>query len=263
MASKFGSIGEFVPENEPIHVYLERLQFFMDANSVKKEKQKSVLLSVIGSKVYSVLRSLLAPNVSTSEDVSFESIIDTLQNHYDPKPSEIAERFHFYHRAQGPSESISEYVAELKRLATHCAFEGQLESALRDRFVSGIRQESLQKCLLAEKGLTFKKAVELAKVIEAVDKSTKEMKVEASPVVVHAVVKPRSKPSHSGPRQRHGTGCHRCGDPSHSGDICKVKDYTCHHCHKKGYLARVCRSRTEISSKHPARRIVPMVVRIK
>ena len=31
----------FVPENEPIHIYLERLQFFMDANNVKKEKQNS------------------------------------------------------------------------------------------------------------------------------------------------------------------------------------------------------------------------------
>ena len=211
----------------------------MDANSVKKEKQKSVLLSVIGSKVYSVLHSLLAPNIPTSDEVSFESIIDILQNHYDPKPSEIAERFHFYSRAQGPSESIPEYVVELKRLAT----QGQLESALHDRFVRGIRQESLQKRLLAEKDLTFKKAVELAKVIEAADKSTKEMKVEASTVAVHAGSKPRSKPSYSGPRQRQGAGCHQCGDPSHSGDSCKVKDYTCHHCHKKGHLARVCHSR--------------------
>ena len=58
-------------------------------------------------------------------------------------------------------------------------------------------------------------------------------------VAVHAVSKLRSKPSYSGPRQCQGTGCHRCGDPSHSGDSCKVKDYTCHHCHKKGHLACV------------------------
>ena len=104
MASKFGNIGEFVPENEPFHVHLERLQIFMDANSVKKEKQKSVLLSVIGSKVYSVLRTLSAPNVPTSDEVLFESIVDTLQNHYDPKPSEIAERYHFHRR--GPCIAV-------------------------------------------------------------------------------------------------------------------------------------------------------------
>ena len=93
-------------------------------------------------------------------------------------------------------------------MATHCAFKGQLESALHDRFVSGICQESLQKRLLVEKDLTFKKAVELAKVIEAADKSTKEMKVETSTIAVYAVSKPRSKPSYLGPRQRQGTGCH-------------------------------------------------------
>jgi hypothetical protein len=192
MAACYGNIGEFDPEEEPIHVYLKRVQLFMDANSVKKEKQKSVLLSVIGPKVYGILRSLLAPQLPSADDVSFDDIMGALKSHYDPKPSGIAERFHFYRRAQSSSESISEYVAELKRLATHCAtFESQLETALRDRLVSGLRQESLQKRLLAEKDLTFKKAVEIAKSVEAAEKITKEMKSNnESAIVVHAVSKP-------------------------------------------------------------------------
>ena len=102
MAAHYGNIGEFVPEEELIHVYLERVQLFMDANSVKKEKQKSVLLSVIGPKVYGILRSLLAPQLPSADDVSFDDIMGALKSHYDPKPSEIAERFHFYRRAQVP-----------------------------------------------------------------------------------------------------------------------------------------------------------------
>ena len=42
-------------------------------------------------------------------------------------------------------ESISEYVAELRRLATHCEFADYLQQALRDRFVCGIQHENTQK----------------------------------------------------------------------------------------------------------------------
>ena len=115
---------------------------------------------------------------------------------------------------------------------------------MRDKLVSGLRQESLQKRLLAEKDLTFKKAVEIAKSVEAAEKITKEMKSNnESAIVVHAVSKTPTKPRYSGSGQRSRNACHRCGDPSHRGDNCKVKDYVCHHCHKKGHLARVCHSR--------------------
>ena len=39
---------------------------------------------------------------------------------------------------------MAEYVAELRKLATHCCFGDHLEEALRDRLVCGIRDESTQ-----------------------------------------------------------------------------------------------------------------------
>ena len=36
-----GSVGEFVPENETITAYLERVQLFMDANAVEKAGEGS------------------------------------------------------------------------------------------------------------------------------------------------------------------------------------------------------------------------------
>ena len=58
-----GSIGEFVPENETITAYLERVQLFMDANTVEEGKEVPVLLSVIGGKTYGLLHNLVAPGV--------------------------------------------------------------------------------------------------------------------------------------------------------------------------------------------------------
>lgn len=51
------------------------------------------------------------------------------------------------------------YVAELQRLATHCAFEACLEEALRDRFFCGLCSESTQKRLLSKADLTLARAV--------------------------------------------------------------------------------------------------------
>ena len=110
------------------------------ANGIKEEKRVAVLLSVIGGKVYGLLRNLVAP--ATVSEQSYQELTATLKAHFDPKPIVIAERFHFHRRVQAMGESISEYVAELKRLANNCLFGQYLDEALRDRLVCGMRSQS-------------------------------------------------------------------------------------------------------------------------
>ena len=62
----------------------------------------------------------------------------------------MVERFHFNRHNQGNGESVLEYVAELKRLAGTCAFGAFLAEALRDLFVFGLANESIQRRLLSE-----------------------------------------------------------------------------------------------------------------
>ena len=52
---------EFVPENEPISAYLERMEVFFHTHEVAPEKHVAMLLSNIGLKPYGVLRSLAVP----------------------------------------------------------------------------------------------------------------------------------------------------------------------------------------------------------
>ena len=125
-----------------------------------------MLLSVIGPKIYALLRDLLAPD--KPQDKSVPDLFGTLKKHYEPKPVIIAERFRFHRQDQASGESIAEYLAELRRLATHCQFGDYLEEALRDRFVCGLRNGGTQKRLLSEtEPLPLKKAVELALAVEA------------------------------------------------------------------------------------------------
>ena len=87
-------------------------------------------------------------------------------SHYSPKPILIAERFKFHRRNQHESETVAQFVVELKRLALKCEFETFLEDAFRDRLFSGLKSVQIQEKLLAERDLTFKKAFETAQSME-------------------------------------------------------------------------------------------------
>ena len=70
---------------------------------------------------------------------------------FDPKPSIIAERFRFHRRRdQHANESVSTYVAELRKLSMQYSTWDTLEDTLRDRLVHWINNENEQGKLLAK-----------------------------------------------------------------------------------------------------------------
>ena len=58
-----------------------------------------MLLTVVSSKAYSLLRNLHTPAKPADKD--FSEIVQVMQNHLSPKPLIIAERFKFHTRNQG------------------------------------------------------------------------------------------------------------------------------------------------------------------
>ena len=97
-----------------ITIVLERLHLYFDANDVANAKKVSVLLTVIGSKTYSLLRGQLAPTLP--KDKSLKDLEKLLKDHFEPKPLVIAERFQFYKRVQAAGESLADYLAESSSL---------------------------------------------------------------------------------------------------------------------------------------------------
>ena len=63
------------------------------------------------------------------------------------------------------------YVEELKKLSTECEYGDSLNEMIRDRLVCGVNDRRIQRSLLAEPDLTFKKAMEIAQAMEAADKN--------------------------------------------------------------------------------------------
>ena len=186
---------------------------------------------------------VLASPTPVSE-LTLDAIMERLIGHYQPQTIEIAERFKFFKRNQGNTESATEFVAELRRLAKTCNFGGYLETAICDLFVCGLRDSKCQKELLCEADLTAERTLQRARAAEVVRKETEGMQVvrnnpERLPIdgETNTVY---TKPA-----------CYRCGKQGHSAADCKFKTAKCHVCQKTGHLARVClsRQRTTLTGK--------------
>ena len=234
-----GRIDPFDAGVESITAYLERLQLYFDVNSIPEPKRVSSLLTLIGPVNYNLLRSLVAP--TPPREKSYDELLSTLENHYNPKKLVIAERYHFYQRNQKTTESISEYIAELRQLAIHCEFQNFLDEALRDKLVCGLKSEAILKRLLTEKALTLEKALEISQSMEAAERDAKGLNKGGTRPHAEGDLHNLSKEK-----------CFRCGKQGHAGSDCKFKEYKCRQCGKTGHLAAVCR--TKRSPKSPKSR---------
>ena len=66
-------------------------------------------------------------------------------------------------------------MAELRHLTEHCNFGQTMAVMIRNRLVWGIMDDKIQRRLLSEKDLTFKKAYEIAISMEAAEKGVMDL----------------------------------------------------------------------------------------
>ena len=219
------SLGAFDCGVEEWTAYCERLEQYFLANDVEDAgKQRAILLSVCGAATYRLIRNLVAPDKPT--DKSFAAIVKLVQDHYTPPPSVIVQRFKFHSRSQKDGESIAEFVAN---------YDGSLSTA---------RDVRVQRHLLAETDLAFKKAFELSQAAEVAEQNAKDLH-KSHATTVHTMPRQSSKPD--------VRNCYRCGG-KHAAATCRFKDTECHYCHKQGHLAKVCRAKLKQSAPEPRHR---------
>lgn len=180
--------------------YIERFDHFTKANDIDEEKRVPMLLSVMGTKTYGLLRTLVAP----------------------AKPGE---------KTCQQGENVSQYVAVLKQLSEHCDFGTHLEDALRDRFVCGLNNEAIQKRLLTESALTFHKAVEIALAAETVAREAKQLSSSLKVNALHVSSPKQQRNCKRCGKTNHteedcwykDQACHSCGKKGHIGRVCRNK----------------------------------------
>ncbi len=265
MAGLIGQMTQFDSSEESWSSYVERLEIFMDANDIKEEKKVSVLLTVIGTKNFNLVKNLCAPSKPTEK--KYDELVKLVEEHLSPKPSFIAERYKFSLRNQQEHESIAEYIVQLKQLSMFCEFKSSLADYLRDRLVSGLRSDAIKKRLLGEDDLTFEKAATIATNMEMMDKGAAQLTGGSSRGLQIAHLHsggrkgsaPRQgekshpqhqhRPQHQGQppsttfrREESNVKCYVCAKPGHKASVCRFRAYKCRKCGVVGHLAQACRS---------------------
>ena len=187
MAAIVGVVSEFREKEDTWSNYIARLNQFFVANDITSEdKKKAILLSSVGAKMYKLMCSLAQPK--QPHEYSYSEIDSLVRGHQSPKPSIIVSRFKFNSRVRKSDESVRQYVAELRKLSEHCNYGDQLTEMLRDRLVCGIADVRVQTKLLAEKTLSFDKALEIATAMETAQANSQSIS-SSTPTHIHYIKK--------------------------------------------------------------------------
>ncbi|XP_045537579.1 uncharacterized protein K02A2.6-like [Papilio machaon] len=261
-----GLIGAFEMRSAAWASYVDRLEMYFVANGIKPEVQLPTLIAVMGEEAYELLVNLASPRKPS--ELKFKEAVDLMQQHLEPTPSVLAERYKFRQRRQTTEENVSEYVAELKKLSRYLMSYGSAYSP----------KTTLD--------LTYTKAVKIASTLEAAerDSAAVEKPLDGGSQAIQAV----NAISHGGergvlPRVIRGKGardgapglrggqsgqsgsvgaerwrggaaagerdggryavCTGCGSSDHRYAVCRFRNYMCSWCRRKGHLRRACPER--------------------
>ncbi|XP_062534321.1 uncharacterized protein LOC134203459 [Armigeres subalbatus] len=128
----------YIPGTIPFSQYMEQMNWiFIDNKMTDANEQKASFLAACGKDVYSELKFLFPGK--DLKLVSFKEITDALKKRYDKTESDMIQRYKFYQRMQGSTESAEDFI-------------------LAACVVCGIRDPDVQQRLFDEEGLTLAKA---------------------------------------------------------------------------------------------------------
>ena len=277
---------------ESFDSYIERLQSYFlameigqcdpDAGQAERaaadNKKVAHFISCVGRSTYAVLRDLCSPQKPAEK--TFDALCELLANHFKPKRLDIAETYKFHQCSQKADENISEYSARLRKMAATCNFGENLQRALRDQFVTGIRSMETRKKLLG-KDHSFDDVIKLALADEAATRETSQL-MSSHSSIARSVNSVQPRPHFSGysadkksrvfPKgrkcdntrsgnvsERRGSSstntvqpsgyqyvCCSCGKSNHRRSDCKYRNATCHLCSRKGHISYACRSQPRV-----------------
>lgn len=219
-------------------------QYFI-ANDINSDtdkstvKRKAIVFSSLSDSAVKLLLNLLLPR--KLEEVTYEELLNALDQHFTPKKLTFPEKSRFYSAVQYQEESHVQWAARLRGLAAFCEFK-DLQEALLDRFVVGMLPGHEKDKLFTQdaKKLTFVKAVELAESLQCARHAA-----AAAAGVSKAVPDVTSSNDHEvlAITQRNNKTdkkCAVCGYTNHEQSKCRFANYKCKKCGRKGHLRRMC-----------------------
>ncbi|XP_039752688.1 uncharacterized protein LOC120628399 [Pararge aegeria] len=261
MSAYLGNLQIFDHKTSEWQIFKGKLVQFLKINKVLDEESKiGVLLTHITDETYRLVRNLAYPH--ELDILSYAGLVALLDGHFKLRQCSFADKAKFYAACRSSGESLGDWAARLRGLATYCDFGNALETNLLDRFVLGLSSGPERDKLFEQKPstLTLARAIELAEQAESAKKAkvsvsrSDAVQVKEEPVF-RAKIQGRAGRAPPARRDRAGASgddsanrrdssrCKVCGLRNHgSGDKCRYKGYRCQKCGVKGHLKKVCSS---------------------
>ncbi|CAH0384699.1 unnamed protein product [Bemisia tabaci] len=97
-------------------MFIERLELMFISQNVEKDKQVPELLTRVSAETYSIIRDLSIPQKPS--ELKFDKLVKLVEKHLEPPSSELARRHKFVTVEQNTNESLSDFIARLKKSVT-------------------------------------------------------------------------------------------------------------------------------------------------
>ncbi|XP_023229307.1 uncharacterized protein LOC111629653 [Centruroides sculpturatus] len=230
------------------------------------ETQAAILLHCLGEEALEIFETL---ELSEEEAKQPNVILEKLELYFIPKSNQSVESHKFNTRVQGPSEVFDDFLADLRKLSINCEFGNLRDRLLRDRIVSGIRDQKVKERLLRETELSLTKAIDICRAAEQTESHIKLLLNQPKNIEVN-VIKGKSRERLNESRDQenrsraetknHRTqnncrayqrpenkfqgrqrNCGRCGY-RHNQPNCPAMGKQCNKCKEYNHFAKVCRN---------------------
>ena len=156
-------------ESDDWEAFQERLELYYEAKKITDTAiMRAELLTRCDEDAYKLIRNLCAP--SKPKEKSYEELINLVSEHLNPPPSEVMARFTYNRARQEQNETVAEFATRLRQLSLHCNFK-DVNEALRDQFICGIRDDSTRVELFKQSNVTFESALKEATARESAMKN--------------------------------------------------------------------------------------------
>ena len=157
----------------------------------------------------------------------------------------IYKRYLFNKRIQVVGESLDHYITVVMKPADLCTYGNLRDELIRDRLVSGIRDDRTREKLLNRKDINLARTIELLKSSEATQRQALDMATighKTSSLVQVVRTNPQHKRATQGNRMGKGhKPCKYCGKRHEFfREACPAADKVCYKCSKGGHFARLC-----------------------
>ena len=141
-------------------------KMFAGSGALKKKSPMEIrctLLGMAGREAMKYMQMIDPEDQILDQD----EILRKLDEHFLPKKNIILDRFNFAQSHQSENETFDEFLSKITHLVKYSQCPITEEDLLRDKIVSGIRNESLQRDLLCKQDLTLTQAINYCRTFEA------------------------------------------------------------------------------------------------